>query len=96
MSFIRSFMLVIPSPGPLIAFCRSKPAPVSCSFEQHFELPSPTVLGRILKGFLQDTEQTECSFLRQIFRNVLGVKIDLDILLPRKLFAKALARRREP
>src|SRR5438876_766261 len=31
MSLIRSFMLVKPSPCPLIAFCRSKPTPESCT-----------------------------------------------------------------
>src|SRR6516162_419623 len=68
---------------------------IRSSLEQHFEPPNPTVLGSILKGFLQDAEQTECSFLRQFFWNILGVKIDLDILLPCKLSAKALARRCE-
>ena len=55
---------------------------IRCSFEQHFELPSPTVLNGILEGFLQDAEETECSFWRQFFGNILGVKINLHILLP--------------
>jgi hypothetical protein len=55
---------------------------IRCSFEQHFELPNSAMLHRILEGFLQDAEETQCNFLRQFFRNTLGVKIDLDILLP--------------
>src|SRR5215472_2994068 len=65
------------------------------SFERHFELPHTAVLNSILESFLQDAEETQCNFLRQSFRNILGVKIDLDILLPRKLSAKALGRRYE-
>src|ERR1700745_860255 len=73
----------------------SQPDLMRCGCEQHFELPNPAVLGGILKGFLQDTEETKCNFLRQFFGNIPGVKGDLDILLPRKLSAKALARRYE-
>ena len=76
--------------GPAHCFLQIKADPwvihtqldlIGCNLEQHFELPNPTVLGSILEGFLQDPEETECNFLRQFFRNILGVKIDLDTLL---------------
>src|SRR5215467_7113926 len=65
---------------------------IRCSFEQHFELPNTTVLNGILEGFLQDAEETECHLFGQAFRNILGVKRNLDILPGGKLSAEALAR----
>ena len=64
--------------------------------EGRLEVPRTAVLGRILQGFLQNTEQTNGDLFRQICRDVLGVKINLHSLLVGEFSAKASSCHRQP
>src|SRR5215469_14943158 len=68
---------------------------IRCGVEQYLDLPHTAMFHGILEGFLQDAEETQRNFLGQAPRDILGMEIDLDILLPGKLSAKAPARRYE-
>src|SRR5213593_3446002 len=54
------------------------------------------MLGGILQGFLQNTEETQCDLLWQFFRDVFGVKVNLHTVPFGVLPAKAGRRRCEP
>ncbi|GEM_PF-6313155 len=67
-NFRRSLMLVRPSPCPLLATLASNPAPESCTLSSiprgepakgYFEYAYTAVFHRIMKSFLQNTEEAK-------------------------------------
>ena len=53
------------------------------------------MLDRILEGFLQNTEQTKGDLLRQFFRDIFGVELNLHMLPIGEFPAKTSCRRCE-
>ena len=57
--------------------------------ERHLYALRAAVLDRILKGFLQNAKDAKGDFLRQVFRNVLGVEVNFNFVLAGKFAAIA-------
>ena len=62
------------------------------SDEQHLAARCAAMLRHVLQRFLQHPEQTKANVFRQIFRYVVRVKLDVDLLRGGKLPAKSFSR----
>ena len=57
--------------------------------EGYFELVHAAVFHRVVKGFLQNTEEAQRDVIRKVFAQAVTAKINLDVLPLGKLSAKA-------
>ena len=48
--------------------------------EGYFELVHTAVFHRIMKGFLQNTEEAQRNVIRKVFRKAVAAKVNLDVL----------------
>jgi uncharacterized NAD(P)/FAD-binding protein YdhS len=57
--------------------------------QSHFEVPNPTVFGRIAEGFLQNSEEAKRHVRRQSVRQIVNSEINFHFLLLPKFLTEA-------
>jgi len=53
---------------------------IQCAFERHLESLHTAMLHGIPEGFLQNPEEAECHLFGQLFRYIVGIKSNFDIV----------------
>jgi len=93
-------MLMRPSPRLAFAASMSKPRArianremnvTGGSPQSHFEVPNPTVFGRIVKGFLQNSEEGKENVGGRGAGQIVGSEINLHFLLLPEFLTEALS-----